>query len=418
MKKLINIIVAVLAACLIAAPAFAANTDNPSGCLPSKYHGVEAPFAAYQAADAQTIVEGDPVKLDGAGQVVIGTASDSSLLGFARSAVTGSTAGDTIYVYNDPDQVYRCQCSGTFAIAMIGTSVDLEGSTGIFEVNENAVVTKAVRIVGYDLNDIVGANTRVFIQLNMSELGPGSSGVVDDLEVIDDLTVGDDASIGGDLALAGALDINANKFNVAAASGDTTIAGTLGVTGAATVGSLTDGTATLDGSGGLSGVADLSITGDFTLGGHKDGLSRQAGACYGASGGAEWVPGSDGSADFSLCALPQSITAKYGMLLCDVAVGEELVGASLMGFCTESNALTLDAAIVKCAKADGTCSAPTATSGFVQVDSCAAAYDQQWSLDAVEVVSDDFIYGIRLLGTTAASDTIDVSGAHCVVNGK
>ena len=443
MKTLRNLIVLAIVVAF-SGSAYAANTDNPNGCKPTGLFGqFVAPFSPFQAAASQTIVEGDPVKLDGSGQVVIGAATDSSLLGFARTAVTDSDAGDIIYVYNDPEQVYECQCSGTFALTMIGDAVDLEGSTGIFEVNENASTYQPVRIVGYNANDSVGANTRLFVRLNMSILGGGSAGVFDDLAVLDDLTVADDASVGGDLTVTGAVEGGTVTDGTVQFDGSGNISGALAITasGAIEGGSITDGTATL--SGGEiaaldkilndSGVAvrnaadddyasissaDHAINGDLSVSGHRDGMSRQAQACYGSIGNDEWEPGSDGGANFSLCALPASITAKYGIMLCDVAVGDEITGAVVAGYCTENNAITLDVDVVKCAKADGACSVVTATTGFVQVDSCAAAFDQSFSVDAAETVTDDYIYGIRLLGTTGATDAIAVSAAYCAINAK
>jgi len=237
MKRFLNI-TAVLLALLVFVPAvYAANADNPNGCRPAGLFGsFSEPFQAFEAAAAQTIAEGDPVKRDGSGQVVIGTATDSALLGFARTAVTASSAGDLIYVYSDPSTVFECQCSGTFAITMIGDAVDLEGTTGIFEVNENATTYMPVRIVNYNPNDSVGANTRVYVQLVMASLGNSAAGVFDDLEVLDDLTVGDDAGVGGDIT----------------------------VTGAVEGGTVTDGTATLDGSGNWSAIANLAMTGNIS----------------------------------------------------------------------------------------------------------------------------------------------------------
>ena len=244
MSKKFNIVAALLALLILVPAAHAANTDNPDGCKPTGLFGqFSEPFQPFEAAAAQTIAEGDPVKLDGSGQVTIAAVTDSSLLGFARTAVAGSSAGDLIYVYSDPNTVFECQCSGSFAITMVGSSVDLEGTTGIFEVNENATVYKPVRIVGYNAADAVGANARVYVRLNMASLGNSSSGVFDDLAVLDDLTVGDDAAI----------------------TGLATVGETLGVTGVSTLtAGLTDGVATLDGSGGWSGIANLAMTGNLT----------------------------------------------------------------------------------------------------------------------------------------------------------
>jgi hypothetical protein len=248
MKRFLNALAALMALLIFVPAVYAANADNPNGCKPAGLFGQLAePFQPFETAAAQTIVEGDPVKLDGSGQIVIGTATDSTLLGFARTAVTASSAGDLIYVYSDPLTVFECQCSGTFAITMIGDAVDLEGSTGAFEVNENATTYRPLRILNYNPNDSVGANTRVYVQLVMSTVGGGASGVFDDLAVLDDLTVADDAGITG-TATVGTL----TDGTMTVTAGDFTAVGDIGcdnVTGTATLQgvTLTDGTATVTG---------------------------------------------------------------------------------------------------------------------------------------------------------------------------
>ena len=386
MKKYVSTIVAILALA-VAAPAFAANADNPDGCKPYGLFGqFSASFGAFEAAASQTIVEGDPVKFDGSRQIVIAGATDSQILGFARTAVTSSSAGDLIYVYNDPNAVYQCQCSGTFAITMIGTDVDLEGTTGIFEVNENATTYKPVKIVGYNHSDSVGANTRVLVTLNMSSLGHGGTGVHDDLAILDDLVIGDDVTIGG----------------------------TLGVTGAVTGGSFTDGTATLDGSGNLTGVANLGATGDFTLGGHKLSQALFMGSFdYPEEDGSEWW-GVAGAA-----ALPASITAKACYInLTGIKAGAEILSYSIIGKSIEGAALTLDATLVEVAL-DGTESDPTGdgTNAITQIDS-GLSFTAVAAFSAPYTVLANKAYRIKLLGTTAGGDSIVVQGANVVVNRK
>ena len=325
--KTIKTIMAALVALLIFAPAvYAANADNPDGCKPVGLFGQHSePFQAYETAAAQTIVEGDPVKLDGSGQIVIGTAIDSALLGFARSGVTASSAGDLIYVYSNPSTVFQCQSSGSFAITMISDLVDLEGSTGIFEVNENASVYKPLRIVGYNPNDSVGANARLYVRLNMASLGAGASGVFEDLSVLDDLTVADDTAIGGLLGVTGDFAVNTTKFTVTAASGNTLVAGTLDITGNC------DADAGLDVSGGSLTIDAQAITqttgGQVTLAGNVD-----ADAGLDVAGAAQTFTGTLGSWTMALAdsALTQTHTGQVTFTgNADATLGLDISGAAL-----------------------------------------------------------------------------------------
>ncbi len=389
--KYLKITVAVLALCLASTSAFAANVDNPNGCLPSTFFGQgQATFAAYEAAAAQTIVEGDPVKLDGSGQVVIATAADSSLLGFAKSAVSASTVGDTIYIYNNPSQVFQCQCSGTFAITLMGSAVDLEGSTGIFEVNENASVTKAVRIVGFNVADSVGLNSRVYIQLNMSKLGPGSAGTFDDLYVMDDLTVAGnvDATKGLDVTGA-ALTVDAQAITQTT-SGQVTFAGN------------------------VDAAAGVDITGDLTITGHIDGEEMFFGSFdYPEDAGTEWW-GVAGAA-----ALPQNISAKKAYInLQGLKIGDEIVSYQVLGTCIENAALTLDATLVRVDLA-GSETDPTGdgTNAIAQV-TANGNFSPTATFTAPHTVIADTAYRIILLGTTGAVDSISVQGVNVVINRK
>jgi len=376
-----NIFAALLALLILTPAAYAANADNPDGCKPTGLFGqFSEPFQPFEAAASQTIAEGDPVKLDGSGQVIIGTATDSSLLGFARTGVSGSSAGDLIYVYSDPKTVFQCQCSGTFAITMVGSAVDLEGSTGAFEVNENATTYKPVRIVGYNASDSVGANTRVYVRLVMASLGNASSGTADDFEVLDDLTVGGDAT----------------------------------VTGAVQGGTVTDGTATLDGSGNLSGVADLTITGDFTLGGHKDGQIILSNSFIGVDTNVSI--NEDGYA-----AVAASQTSEYVLIgLPGLKIGDEVISFRVLGALgSGGNNTVIDAKLRKATKNAGAAPTVSDVGAITQVDVTAnTALDAEKALVGPEIISADFQYFVWVEMTTGAGCTATITGVEIDVNRK
>ena len=219
-----------------------ANVDYPNGFVP--YGGPQLLFT-FLVKTGETIARGDFVSLDGNGEVVLSTAASATLLGVADETVSAAAAGTRIPVYAGDGQVYVGQCSGTVTQAMLGKECDLEGASGVQEVNENAVLTQVLRIVGFQPDTTIGsANARVFVQNAKPSLG----------------------NVEGD-------------FDTLSVQGAALIGGTLGVSGAATFGStgeftglltalmgLTDGTATLDGSGNWTGVGNIGMTGDITGG--------------------------------------------------------------------------------------------------------------------------------------------------------
>ena len=296
-----------------------ANIDHPNGFSPVL--SPDSPVAqvtAYTTAASQTIAIGDPVRLKG-GVVYLYDDEDSGLVGIAASAVTSSASGDTIYVYDDPDQVFVGQTSGTFSLTLLGTKCDIEGTTGICEINEDAHTADHVIMVGYVPDTTIGANSRVYVKMADHQLAGEGAGE------------SFSAQLGGVLA---------DSSEIAAKKSGTT---------------------------------------------------------------------------FGLAHVPASQTAVYGLLPFDGArEGDTILGARLAGTASETNALTLDAEIVKIAKADGSATVLTASTGFVQVDA-SGAFDQDWSLDTPTDVDEDYTYGIRILATTGALDTITVTLAQISV---
>jgi hypothetical protein len=155
-----------------------ANADKPNSF---KYvrslTGQMAPVDMAIAA-SQTIAKGDPVIDNGSGLVAIATATSGALLGIAAEAVTSTAsvtrAADRIAIYPGVDTaIFDGQCSGSSVATLVATDVDIEGSTGIFEVNENATTEQVIRIVGLvsdkaaDLD--IGANDRVYFIIKRSQ---------------------------------------------------------------------------------------------------------------------------------------------------------------------------------------------------------------------------------------------------------
>jgi len=154
-----------------------ANVDNPNGFWLDYSMLGHAEFETgniYKADSALTITRGDAVIEDGttAGKVDIAASSSGALLGVSAEtsvwSATQAAAGDTILFYPAvPWLVFNGQCSGTYALTKRYEEHDIEGTTGIMEVNEDA--EKVLYIIGEDPNSEIGDNTRVkFIILRSS----------------------------------------------------------------------------------------------------------------------------------------------------------------------------------------------------------------------------------------------------------
>lgn len=142
-----------------------ANVDNPNGfrfykCLTSRPELIEGVVAA-----SQTIAKGDALIIS-SGQIQIALSNSSLIEGVAAEAVTTGAGETDSILYYPAYQSYRfdAQCSGTYAASNVGDVVDIEGATGVMEVNENATTEKVFQILGMvdDGVNVVGENARVY----------------------------------------------------------------------------------------------------------------------------------------------------------------------------------------------------------------------------------------------------------------
>ena len=157
-----------------------ANIDNPRGFefVGNLYGGTGgARVMKLKTANAQTIAPGDAVIL-AAGYVSIALANSGMILGVAASGVTGSTQGDDIWVIPAlPGFLFRAQCSGTLTQALLLGEADIEGATGVMEVNEDASVEDVVQIVDIDRSErnALGANADVIVRFIRTNFGSFSA---------------------------------------------------------------------------------------------------------------------------------------------------------------------------------------------------------------------------------------------------
>ena len=112
----------------------------------------------YPAAASQTIEVGDPVALDTSGNVIIATASSAALLGICAQAVTDSTVGDAVYVYDHPDIQFEIAADNAAEVlqTVVGETHDLIVDGGVFKANLGATSTNVLRVLAiksfYDPN--------------------------------------------------------------------------------------------------------------------------------------------------------------------------------------------------------------------------------------------------------------------------
>jgi hypothetical protein len=156
-----------------------ANVDNPNGFYLDYSMAGHAELVAgniYKAAAAVTITRGDAVIEDAAtaGKTDIALSNSGLLLGVADETHAWTAAealvGDDVLFYPAvPWLVFNGQCSGTYALTLRYQGCDIEGATGIMEVNENAAAESVIYIIGEDPNTEIGLNSRVkFIVIRSS----------------------------------------------------------------------------------------------------------------------------------------------------------------------------------------------------------------------------------------------------------
>lgn len=142
-----------------------ANQDIPNGFkFAYAKNNAAPPNHPYLVDASQAIAKGDMVMLNANGFVVIATAAATKILGIAAHAIE-SAAGDQTQILNVQeglaDVVFEGQCSGTPPQSLIGGQCDIEGATGAMEINEDAAVTKVIKVLAFHPSDIAGANRRV-----------------------------------------------------------------------------------------------------------------------------------------------------------------------------------------------------------------------------------------------------------------
>jgi len=107
-----------------------------------------------------SIVPGDALAESTTGYLTIATATSAAIKGVSASTVAGAAGvrPKILLIAALPNAVFSGQCSGTGAQTNVGEDVDIEGTTGIMQLDENASSLKVVHIIGLKPDSALGAN--------------------------------------------------------------------------------------------------------------------------------------------------------------------------------------------------------------------------------------------------------------------
>lgn len=145
-----------------------ANNDNANGfSFVRSLTGQQAPLSGALAIN-QDIKKGDALIIT-AGLIGIALATSGLIWGVAaEDAVSGATVtreDDRIAFYPAvPSNIFEGQLSGSSVATLVGAQADIEGASGVMEINENASVEDVLMITALssdDFNELdLGLNDR------------------------------------------------------------------------------------------------------------------------------------------------------------------------------------------------------------------------------------------------------------------
>jgi hypothetical protein len=151
-----------------------ANVDSAHGFIVegSFIAGAGIPQWKGRVLAGQTIAIGDPISFS-AGGCRVSTAGDA-VAGISVDPCASLAAGTEIeYVPAFPWIVFSAQTSGVFSNGNIMSLSDIEGSTGIFEVNEDSNTYGTVRVIARkDVgNTSIGTWAEVLLVFQRTQIG-------------------------------------------------------------------------------------------------------------------------------------------------------------------------------------------------------------------------------------------------------
>lgn len=235
------------------------NYDNPNG------FEVLGPVSGNRYTLAGTVAKGDLCRLGAAGTVTVYNAHQAAI----GIALRAGVSGDEIEIADSPFIEIVGQCSGTFAATNIGDQVDVEGTTGIMEVNEDATTYRVLTIVRHIAlagSESIGANSRVVCVIARHQKAAeqtSGAGTFDSLLATTSITA-DTAELGGGYASTGISTTAAGNLSMA---GNLVVDGTSTLTGAVTVGGGFGATGvTISAAGAIDANGAVGIDGALRVG--------------------------------------------------------------------------------------------------------------------------------------------------------
>jgi hypothetical protein len=154
-----------------------ANVDNPNGFFAvANLGGGAIPIWHGTTKSNLTLAAGDALIVATTGLIDIAGATSASILGVCTKAITGVTGTQKTvdFVPALPSIVFEGQCSGTAAQTDMYEKMDIEGTTGIMELNENSNSYNVAMPIGLveRPSNAIGANARLlFIWTNSAFTG-------------------------------------------------------------------------------------------------------------------------------------------------------------------------------------------------------------------------------------------------------
>jgi hypothetical protein len=152
------------------------NVDKPNGFRAVSMLGAGSgafPLFTGFTKSNLTLNAGDALIMLSNGTLDIALAASTTILGVCQTKVTAvaATRQKITFIPAADNIVFSGQCSGTYTPVNAGESVDIEGATGVMEINENAQVTGVARIVGLEggLKNELGDNARVLFTWTKSQ---------------------------------------------------------------------------------------------------------------------------------------------------------------------------------------------------------------------------------------------------------
>lgn len=151
-----------------------ANKDTPNGFKAVMNLGGGAiPMLPGMTKANIALSPGDAVIMLSDGTIDIALATSALILGVCQSKVTAESAVSKAITYVPAldNIVFSGQCSGTYTPVNAGELVDIEGATGVMEINEDAQSVNVARIIGLDqhVDNAAGANARVLFTWSKSQ---------------------------------------------------------------------------------------------------------------------------------------------------------------------------------------------------------------------------------------------------------